>query len=160
MYYIYIYRIFHLFGESIQTSFLPFFIVCSWLISRLIRKINPSSSHNRPFIRSHLLPQKRNNALQYGSRSHFALIMTASPSINFLMSVYPVTIYTVFFPYDFFQHNSRTRAVSVSVDTSAGRLICRSFCSILISLTTGLLLETSRISCVLCSHSFSLTCLR
>ena len=67
------------------------------LSSRLYKSRNPSPSHNNPLMRSHRLPQNKNNALQYGSSCNCAFTIIASPSIERRRSVYPVTMYTCLF---------------------------------------------------------------
>ncbi len=67
------------------------------LSSRLYKSRNPSPSHRSPFMRSQRLPQNKNNAVLYGSSCNCAFIIIASPSIERLRSVYPVTIYTCLF---------------------------------------------------------------
>ena|GEM_PF-4787628 len=64
------------------------------LSSRLYKSRNPSPSHRSPFIRSQRLPQNKNNAVLYGSSCNCDFTIIASPSIERLRSVYPVTIYT------------------------------------------------------------------
>ena len=64
------------------------------LSSRLYKSRNPSPSHRSPLIRSHRLPQNKNNALLYGSSCNCAFTIIASPSIERRRSVYPVTMYT------------------------------------------------------------------
>ena len=64
------------------------------LSSRLYKSRNPSPSHSSPFIRSHHLPQNKNNAVLYGSSCNCAFTIIASPSIERRRSVYAVTMYT------------------------------------------------------------------
>lgn len=64
------------------------------LSRRLYKSRNPSPSHRSPLMRSQRLPQNKNNAVLYGSSCNCAFIIIASPSIERLRSVYPVTIYT------------------------------------------------------------------
>lgn len=64
------------------------------LSRRLYKSRNPSPSHRSPLMRSQRLPQNKNNAVLYGSSCNCAFIIIASPSIDRLRSVYPVTIYT------------------------------------------------------------------
>lgn len=64
------------------------------LSSRLYKSRNPSPSHRSPLMRSQRLPQNKNNAVLYGSSCNCAFTIIASPSIERLRSVYPVTMYT------------------------------------------------------------------
>ena len=64
------------------------------LSSRLYKSRNPSPSHRSPLMRSQRLPQNKNNAVLYGSSCNCAFTIIASPSIERLKSVYPVTMYT------------------------------------------------------------------
>ena len=64
------------------------------LSRRLYKSRNPSPSHRSPLMRSQRLPQNKNNAVLYGSSCNCAFTIIASPSIERLRSVYPVTIYT------------------------------------------------------------------
>jgi len=64
------------------------------LSSRLYKSRNPSPSHRSPLMRSQRLPQKKNNAVLYGSSCNRAFTIIASPSIERRRSVYPVTMYT------------------------------------------------------------------
>ena len=64
------------------------------LSRRLYKSRNPSPSQRRPLIRSQRLPQNKNIAVLYGSSCSCACIIAASPSIERLKSVYPVTMYT------------------------------------------------------------------
>ena len=64
------------------------------LSSRLYKSRNPSPSQRSPLIRSQRLPQNKNNAVLYRSSCSCALTIIASPSIERLKSVYPVTMYT------------------------------------------------------------------
>ena len=64
------------------------------LSRRLYKSRNPSPSHRSPLMRSQRLPQNKNNAVLYGSSCNYAFTIIASPSIERLRSVYPVTIYT------------------------------------------------------------------
>ena len=66
------------------------------LSRRLYKSRNPSPSHRSPLMRSQRLPQNKNNAVLYGSSCNCAFIIIASPSIEHLRSVYPVTMYTCF----------------------------------------------------------------
>ena len=64
------------------------------LSSLLYRSRKPSPSQSNPLIRSHRLPQNKNNAVLYGSNWSCALTIIASPSIERRRSVYPVAMYT------------------------------------------------------------------
>lgn len=64
------------------------------LSSRLYKSRDPSPSQRSPLIRSQRLPQNKNNAVLYRSSCSCALTIIASPSIERLKSVYPVTMYT------------------------------------------------------------------
>lgn len=75
---------------------LPFFVNCltSIVILHLYKSRNPSLSHRSPLMRSQRLPQNKNNAVLYGSSCNCAFTIIASPSIERLRLVYPVTMYT------------------------------------------------------------------
>ena len=64
------------------------------LSRRLYKSRNPSPSQRSPLMRSHRLPQNKNNAVLYGSSCNRAFTIIASPSIERRRSVYPVTMYT------------------------------------------------------------------
>ena len=64
----------------------------------LYKRRNPSPSQYKPLILSFFLPQNRNNVLVNGLRSNCACTIVASPSIPFLISVYPQAIYTLSAP--------------------------------------------------------------
>ncbi len=72
------------------------------LSSRLYKSRNPSPSHRSPLMRSHRLPQNKNNDVLYGSSCNCACTIVASPSIERRRSVYPVTMYTCLFNYRLF----------------------------------------------------------
>ena len=63
------------------------------LSSLLYRSRKPSPSQSNPLMRSHRLPQHRNNAVLYGSSCSSAWTIVASPSMERRRSVYPVTMY-------------------------------------------------------------------
>ena len=63
------------------------------LSSLLYRSRKPSPSQSNPLMRSHRLPQNKNNAVLYGSSCNCAWTIVASPSMERRRSVYPVTMY-------------------------------------------------------------------